>query len=102
ITVRELKRMMDDGVDFQLIDVREPYEYEIANLGGLLITPAGISAAESRISRDKQVVLHCRSGKRSADAIRQLQQLYGFDNLYNLEGGILAWAGQIDPEMRSY
>jgi len=102
ITVRELKRMMDDGVDFQLIDVREPYEYEIANLGGLLLSPAGISAAESRISRDKQVVLHCRSGKRSADAIRQLQQLYGFDNLYNLEGGILAWAGEIDPEMRSY
>ncbi len=102
ITARELKRMMDEGVDFQLIDVREPYEYEIANLGGLLIPPAGISAAEGRISRGKQVVLHCRSGKRSAEAIRQLQQLYGFDNLYNLEGGILAWAGDIDPEMKSY
>lgn len=102
INVRELKKMMDEGAGFQLIDVREPYEYDIANLGGELIPPDQIRDQAERISREKKVVLHCRSGKRSADAIRELQKLYPYDNLYNLEGGILAWAREIDPGMRSY
>ena len=102
LQVQELKRLMDEGADFQLIDVREPYEYEIANLGGELIPPSQISQQADRISRDKKVILHCRSGKRSADAIRELQKLGSFDNLYNLEGGILAWAQEIDPNMRQY
>ncbi|MCB0567517.1 MAG: molybdopterin-synthase adenylyltransferase MoeB [Phaeodactylibacter sp.] len=102
LQVQELKRLMDEGADFQLIDVREPYEYEIANLGGELIPPSQISQQADRISRDKKVILHCRSGKRSADAIRELQKLGSFDNLYNLEGGILAWAQQIDPDIKQY
>ena len=100
--VKELKKLMDEEADFQLIDVREPYEYAIANLGGELIPPSQISRQAGRISRDKKVVLHCRSGKRSADAIRELQKLDSFDNLYNLEGGILAWAQEIDPDMMQY
>ncbi|MCO6487141.1 MAG: molybdopterin-synthase adenylyltransferase MoeB [Phaeodactylibacter sp.] len=102
VSVRDFRQMMEEGADFQLIDVREPYEYEIANLGGELIPPDQIKDSIGRISRDKKVVLHCRSGKRSADAIRELQMLAPFDNLYNLEGGILAWAREIDPEMRQY
>lgn len=102
ISARELQQLMEEGADFQLIDVREPYEYEIANLGGELIPPGRIAQNAGRISKDKKVVLHCRSGKRSADAIRELQKLGSFDNLYNLEGGILAWAREIDPEMRQY
>ena len=102
ISVRELQQLMEEGADFQLIDVREPYEYEIANLGGELIPPGRIAQNAGRISKDKKVVLHCRSGKRSADAIRELQKLGSFDNLYNLEGGILAWAQEIDPNMRQY
>lgn len=91
ITVTELKKMMAQKVDFQLIDVREDFEYEIAEMGGELIPLATILDNEKRISRTKKVIIHCRSGARSATAIRQLQQLDGFDNLYNLEGGILAW-----------
>lgn len=102
ISVQELKRMMDEGADFQLIDVREPYECEIASLGGELIPPGQIREQAGRIATDKMVILHCRSGKRSADAIRELQQLGPFDNLFNLEGGILAWAREVDPEMRAY
>ncbi|MCB9291804.1 MAG: molybdopterin-synthase adenylyltransferase MoeB [Lewinellaceae bacterium] len=102
VSVRDLRQMMEEGADFQLIDVREPYEYEIANLGGALIPPDQVKNHVHRISKDKKVVFHCRSGKRSADAIRELQKLAQFDNLYNLEGGILAWAREIDPEMRQY
>lgn len=102
LNVHSLKELIDEGADFQLIDVREPYEYEIANLGGELIPPEQIRAQAGRISTDKKVILHCRSGKRSAAAIRELQKLHPYENLYNLEGGILAWAREIDPEMKQY
>lgn len=101
-TVEELKAMIDSGVDFQLIDVREPHEYEICNLKGELIPQGNIPASVDKISRDKPVVVHCRSGMRSANAISYLQQNHGFTNLYNLKGGILAWADEIDPEMPKY
>lgn len=72
-----------EGVDFQLIDVREPFEYEITNLGGELI-PLGVLLDNiDKIKTDKKVVIHCKTGKRSAKAISQLQAK-GFDNLYNL------------------
>ena len=103
ITADELYDLqVKGGDDYQLIDVREPYEYEIANLGGELIPLNTIEDAIDKISSNKKVVLHCRSGKRSAQAIETLQKKYGFDNLYNLKGGILAWAEQIDHEMARY
>ncbi len=102
ITVQELYRMLTEGEDFQLIDVREPHEYAIANIGGELIPLGSIAQAADRIARDKTVVVHCRSGARSARAIRELEQLYGFDNLYNLKGGILAWSKEIDSSVPSY
>ena len=86
------------GEDFQLIDVREPDEYEAANLGGELIPLGGISEAVSRISREQVVIVQCRSGKRSATAIRELQEKFGFDNLYNLDGGILAYLEHIPAQ----
>ena len=101
-TVEELKAMMDSGVDFQLIDVREPHEYEICNLKGELIPQGTVPSNVDKISRDKPVVVHCRSGMRSANAISYLEQNHGFTNLYNLKGGILAWADEIDPEMPKY
>jgi len=91
ITVQELKSLMDQNVDFQLIDVREPYEYDEANIGGHLIPLGEIPARFEEISRDKQVIMQCRSGARSANAAMFLEQNYGYLNLYNLEGGILAW-----------
>ncbi len=101
ISVSDLYQWQTEGKDFQLIDVREPYEYEIANLDGELIPLAEVEEQSSKISSDKDVVVHCRSGKRSADAIRLLEK-QGFTNLYNLKGGILAWAEEQDAEMAKY
>lgn len=102
VTVKELKEMQDKDVDIQLIDVREPHEYDIANLGGELIPLNEIPFSEDKISKDKKVVVHCRSGGRSGQAVKMLEQKYGYENLYNLKGGILAWADEIDPEMEKY
>jgi rhodanese-related sulfurtransferase len=101
ITVQELKEKLDKGEDFQLIDVREDFEYETSNLGGQSIPLGGILIEADKISKDKPVVVMCRSGKRSAAAIMQLEQ-QGFNNLSNLRGGILAWAAEIDPELSVY
>lgn len=102
VTVQELKEMMDNNEDVQIIDVREPYEYDIANIDAELIPLNEIPFSEDKISKEKKVVVHCRSGKRSAQAIKMLEQKYGYENLYNLQGGILAWADEIDPEMERY
>jgi rhodanese-related sulfurtransferase len=101
ITVEDLKRMKDSGEDFQLIDVREDFEYEMSNLNGELIPLGGILIETDKISKDKPVVIMCRSGKRSAMAVMQLEA-QGYTNLYNLQGGILAWADQIDPNISVY
>lgn len=102
ITVQELKAKMEKGEDFQLIDVREPHEYEIANLGGSLIPLGNILAESEQINRNKPVVIHCKSGGRSAAAITELEKRFGFDNLYNLKGGILAYAREIDTSIPLY
>ncbi len=102
VTVQELKKMMDSKADFQLIDVREPHEYDICNLNGELIPMSDIPNSVDMISKDKQVILHCRSGKRSGDMLLWLEKNHGFKNLYNLKGGILAWAREIDPEFPTY
>lgn len=101
ITVQELKEKMDAEEDFQLIDVREDFEYEMSNLGGELIPLGGIMIESGKIDKSKPVIVQCRSGKRSAAAIMQLEQ-QGFTNLYNLKGGMLAWAEEIDPEIQVY
>jgi rhodanese-related sulfurtransferase len=101
ITVQELKEKIDKSEDFQLIDVREDFEYETSNLGGVLIPLGGVLIEADKISKDKPVVVMCRSGKRSAAAIMQLEQ-QGFTNLSNLRGGILAWQAEIDPELNVY
>ncbi|HTJ50991.1 MAG TPA: molybdopterin-synthase adenylyltransferase MoeB [Cyclobacteriaceae bacterium] len=102
ITVQELQEMQESGADFQLIDVREPHEYDICNLGGELIPMSQIPHNVDKISRDKKVVVHCRSGKRSGDMVLWLEKNQGFENLYNLKGGILAWANEIDSDMPTY
>ena len=94
--------MMDNNEDFQLIDVREPNEQEVAQIGGELIPLATVPDNVNKFSRDKNVVVHCRSGKRSANAIHYLEQHHQFDNLYNLAGGILAWSDEVDPTVQKY
>lgn len=102
VTVQELKRMRDNNENFQLIDVREPHEAEIAQIGGELIPMGQIISEADKISKDKPVVIHCRSGARSATVILALEKQYGFTNLFNLKGGILAWAKEIDPSIPAY
>ncbi len=97
--MRELKQMMDEKVDYQLIDVREEHEYEMANLGGELIPLGTILDSSDRISHDKPVIIYCRSGARSAAAVKELESRFGFSNLANLKGGIMAWSNEIDPQM---
>ena len=101
ISVMELKNLMDNGEKFQLIDVREPYEYSIANLGGILIPLESIESRIGEISSSGMVIVHCRSGARSAKAIEKLNRL-GFQNTYNLKGGILEWADKINPQIPKY
>ena len=102
ITVNELHALRSVGEDFQLIDVREPYEYDIANIGGELIPLSTIVQETAKISKTKKVIVHCRSGVRSANAIRKLEDHLGYDNLYNLKGGILAWSQEIDNTVPTY
>jgi rhodanese-related sulfurtransferase len=102
VTVQELKHMMDSGEDFQLIDCREPHEYEFCNLKGELIPQGEIPHQVEKISRDKKVILQCRSGARSGNMVQWLEKHHGFTNLYNLKGGILAWAREIDPSVPTY
>jgi len=102
ITVEELKEKLDNKEDFQLIDVRETFEYETSNLNGLNIPLGGILIEADQVATDKPVIIHCRSGKRSAAAVMQLEQQLGLTNLYNLKGGILAWQEAYDPDMQVY
>lgn len=102
ITVEELKAKIDNNEDFQLIDVREPFEYETSNLNGLNIPLGGILIEADKVATDKPVIMQCRSGKRSAAAVMQLEQQIGLTNLYNLKGGILAWQEAFDPDMPVY
>lgn len=101
ITVQQLKEWQDNGKDFQLIDVREPHEYEFVNLGAELIPLAEVLDKKDTIKSDKEVVVHCRSGSRSANAIMLLQD-FGYKNIYNLKGGILAYSQEIDPSLPQY
>ena len=102
ITALELKERLSRSDKMQLVDVREPEEFEICNLGGELIPLGELTKQSSRIRRDVPVVMICHHGFRSAQAINYLTQRLGYDNLLNLKGGIHAWATEVDTTMRVY
>jgi sulfur-carrier protein adenylyltransferase/sulfurtransferase len=102
INVRQLQNFMKGSEAFQLIDVREPFERGIASLGGDLIPLDLLPDQIDKISRQIPVVIYCRTGRRSADAAFILQQVYGFTNVFNLKGGIHAWADEIDHSIIKY
>ncbi|MFT5834339.1 MAG: rhodanese-related sulfurtransferase [Cognaticolwellia sp.] len=95
VTVQDVKKMQDEGTDFQFIDVREVLEFEGDNLGAELIVLGTIADNADKISKDKQVVIHCRSGARSGQVCMFLEMNFGFDNVYNMTGGILAYRAEI-------
>lgn len=102
ITPKELYDWQVKGEKFQLIDVREPHEYDIVNIGAELIPLATVAEQAGKISKDIKVVVHCKMGGRSAKAIRELEEKFGYQNLYNLKGGILAYIDEVQPELTKY
>jgi molybdopterin/thiamine biosynthesis adenylyltransferase/rhodanese-related sulfurtransferase len=101
ITAKDLKARQDRGDDIFILDVREPHEYQICNLNGKLIPLGDLPRRVNELDSSREMVVHCRSGKRSADAIQFLQKA-GFKKLLNLKGGVLAWADEVDPTMPKY
>ncbi len=104
ITATELKEMIDSGKDFALIDVREPNEYEIVSIPGATLVPKDrilSGAALAELPQDKPLVLHCKSGQRSAEALAALHKA-GFRDAVHVGGGVLAWAKQVDPSLPTY
>jgi molybdopterin/thiamine biosynthesis adenylyltransferase/rhodanese-related sulfurtransferase len=101
LTVKELKQRRDAGEDIFLLDVREPYEFQIAQIGGKLIPQNDVPQRLADIPRDREIVVHCRSGARSQRIAEFLKQA-GYQNVVNLAGGILAWSDEIDPSVQKY
>ena len=104
ISVKDLKEMIDAGKDFYLVDVREPNEYEIVAIPGSTLIPKDrILSGEAlgELPQDKPVVLHCKSGARSAEALAVLKGA-GFSDAVHVGGGVIAWANQIDPSLPTY
>ena len=101
ITATDLKARQDRGEKVFILDVREPHEYQICNLNGKLIPLGELPRRVNELDSSVEMVVHCRSGKRSADAIHFLQTA-GFKKLWNLKGGVLAWADEVDPRMPKY
>ena len=81
--------------------MREPHEYQICNLSGHLIPLGELSRRVNELDSSREIVAHCRSGKRSADAVEFLQKA-GFRKIWNLKGGILAWSDEVDPSVPKY
>ena len=102
LSVQELKRMFDAREAFELVDVREPFEFEIARIDGAKLIPLGeIAERAEELQREQPIIVHCHTGRRSAQAVQLLQQR-GFRTVYNLEGGIDAWSEIVDPSVPKY
>ena len=101
VSPREVKERLDTEDTFTLLDVREPHEFEICNLQGMLIPLGTLASRLDELNRNQEIIVHCKSGGRSAKAV-QLLRGHGFEHVYNMRGGILAWAEQIDPTLAKY
>jgi sulfur-carrier protein adenylyltransferase/sulfurtransferase len=101
ISVQELKQRLDAGDDLMILDVREPYECQIASIGGTPIPMNEVPRRLAEIDRNREIVVQCRSGGRS-QRVAEFLANQGYPNVKNLAGGILAWADQIDPTLTKY
>ena len=101
ISVEEFKRRRDAGEDLFVLDVREPHEYQICNLGGYLIPLNDLPKRVNELDSSREIIAHCKMGGRSAKAVDFLRQA-GFTKVKNLTGGITAWADRIDPKVPKY
>jgi adenylyltransferase/sulfurtransferase len=101
ISVEELKQRLDAKEDFVLLDVREPHEYQICNLGGHLIPLNDLPKHMNELDSSREIIAHCQMGGRSAKAVEFLRQA-GFTKVKNLTGGIMAWSDRVDPKVPKY
>ena len=101
ISVQELKKKLDNGGEVSVLDVREPHEYEVANIGARLIPLGELPERLIELDKDETFAIHCKTGGRSASAVKLLQEA-GFENVYNVKGGITAWSEEIDPSVPKY
>jgi molybdopterin/thiamine biosynthesis adenylyltransferase/rhodanese-related sulfurtransferase len=101
ISVQELWQLSQQQANYTLLDIREPYEQQICNLGGQLIPLASLSSQLAKLDKNKSYIAYCRSGHRSYEAVKIMKRA-GFISVKNLKGGILAWANSIDPKMPVY
>jgi len=101
LSVKDLKKRMDAGENLFILDVREPFEYQIANIGGKLIPQGEVPQRLAEIDRDREIIVQCKSGGRS-QRIAELLKQSGYPKVANLSGGILAWSDQIDPSVPKY
>ncbi len=104
ISATDLKHMQDSGEDIFLVDVREPNEYEIVSIPGATLIPKDqflSGAALERMPQDKKIVLHCKTGVRSAEVLAVVKNA-GFGDAVHVGGGVLAWISQVDPSLPEY
>jgi molybdopterin/thiamine biosynthesis adenylyltransferase/rhodanese-related sulfurtransferase len=101
ITPQELKQRLDAGENIFILDVREPHEFQICNLGGKLIPLGELPQHLGELDASREIVAHCKGGTRSAKAVQLLRE-HGFKNVRNLTGGILAWSENVDPTVPKY
>ena len=101
ITVKELKEKLENGEGISVLDVREPHEYEVANIGARLIPLGELPERLVELDRDTPLAIHCKTGGRSANAVKLLQDA-GFENAFNVKGGSTAWSEEIDPSVPKY
>ncbi len=103
ITATELKQKMDDGADIQLIDVRQPDEYDFARIEGAKLIPLGeIMRRMDELDETKEIIIQCKSGGRSGQAIMALERAGFTGDMKNLKGGITAWSNEVDPNIPKY
>jgi adenylyltransferase/sulfurtransferase len=103
ISATDLKRRLDAGEDIQLIDVRQPEEWAFAKIEGAKLIPLGeILNRMGEIDENRETVLHCKAGMRSANAVQALQRAGFKGDLKNLKGGITAWSNEVDPKVPKY
>jgi adenylyltransferase/sulfurtransferase len=103
ITATELKQRLDQGDDLQIIDVREPNEFEVARIPGSVLIPLGqVVGRMSEIDPERETVVHCKGGGRSARAIEALSRAGFTGQMSNLAGGITAWSNDVDPSVPKY
>ncbi|MAX79765.1 MAG: NADH oxidase [Crocinitomicaceae bacterium] len=102
VSVTELKEKLDNKENIKVLDVREDHEREIAKFTDFHIPMGEVLEHLDEIPKDVPVIVHCRSGQRSATVIDLLEREHGYDNLYNLNGGILSWANEIDKSLNIY